>query len=316
LPGEVGGTASELLSCDLNPAQLATWALVEARVTPPVPSVSSVALALGISRVQESSTITKAGCLAVDDGDLVVIVRPGNRRWQRFTLAHELGHYLLAVHQGIPLTEQFGDRRAERYCNSFASHFLLPRRWLRQTIPDQGANLDVLLSLANAATCTSATAMGALIDAGVWAGALGIWRIDAGVWRAQTCLRPGAGLRLGARDGTGPVLDHARDDVTVHAALPVSANGTSMTVDVEMRREGRAVITLSSDRELLRIGLANRPLDSRGRARRLPSSPDQTFGQTNDDRRAMTGWSAAGLEHPLSSTNADQPGSEGMHETR
>lgn len=265
-----------LLSCDFNPAQLAMWALVEAKVSPPVPSVSYVARALGISRVEESSTISKAGCLAVDDGELVVFVRPGNRRWQRFTLAHELGHYLLAVHQGIPLRDQLRDRRAERYCNSFASHFLLPRPWLRQTIPDDSANLDLLLSLARVASCTAATAMGALIDASVWNGTLGVWRMEAGEWRAQTCLRPGAGLRLGAGEGTASVLDRARYDVTLDAVLPVLANGTGMAVDAEMRREGRAVITFTRDRDLLRLGLDHLPTGSRRRAERVVDPLGQT----------------------------------------
>lgn len=254
MPDNPAGPRRNLISCDLSPAQLATWALAEARVRPPVPSVTHVAQVLGIARVEESAELTKAGCLDVDRGDVVVRVRPGNPRWQRFTLAHELGHYLLAVHQGIPLAEQLGDRRAERYCNSFASHFLLPRPWLRSAVPTSDPSLENLLSLADDADCTAATAMAALIDAKRWNAILAVWRLEGGEWRVQTCLRPETGLRLAADPNSADVLNAAPRGSTTRAHLPLIADGKRVIVEVEMTRQGVSVITLTGDTDLLSPG--------------------------------------------------------------
>lgn len=50
--------------------------------------------------------------------------KPETRK--RFTLAHELGHFLLRHH----LTDQIGEAEIERWCNKFGAELLLPRSML------------------------------------------------------------------------------------------------------------------------------------------------------------------------------------------
>lgn len=60
---------------------------------------------------------------------------------RRFTLAHELGHWLMAT----PTAPQHGhdDRSVERWCDAFASELLLPHAWLASHLD---VPMDALLS--------------------------------------------------------------------------------------------------------------------------------------------------------------------------
>lgn len=235
---------SARLECKLSPAELVDWVLEEGQIDPPVGSVADLAQLLGIDRVEVNDMLTKAGCLEVSGGDLVIQVRPGKSQWQRFTLAHELGHYLLAVHQGIPLAKQVGDRRVERYCNSFASHLLLPREWIRSVADGASPSLDVVLSIASLANCTAATALVAINDALEWGATLAIWRRMTGDWTVQSCIRPYPTVCMEPTFSSARVLASARS-TTTRSVLPVLADKRLAVLDAELRRSGGAVLVFS-----------------------------------------------------------------------
>jgi Zn-dependent peptidase ImmA (M78 family) len=97
------------------------------RIEPP--PLREIAQAAGIADVQQRSDLGAAGLLVSrDDGAYTAVVRaedPPTR--QRFSLAHEIGHVLLAQEGHAP---DFGhsDPETERVCDEIAATLLLPTR--------------------------------------------------------------------------------------------------------------------------------------------------------------------------------------------
>lgn len=63
---------------------------------------------------------------------------------RRFTVFHELGHYLL--HPGVYFcfAKSQQEQQVEREANRFASEMLMPEEWLRRHVGDYGNRPDVL----------------------------------------------------------------------------------------------------------------------------------------------------------------------------
>lgn len=77
---------------------------------------------------------------------------PGTR--QRFTVGHELGHFVFSADQGLfvdllsregmPALEESSDPREERNANWFAADLLMPAKWVRRDVREHGVNLALL----------------------------------------------------------------------------------------------------------------------------------------------------------------------------
>ena len=83
-------------------SQRATDLLTTCRVTaPPVP-VERIAASHGIQIVRSVAEWNESGFLLRDNSRIIIGINPRNSpKRQRFTIAHELGHWLL--HEGKPL---------------------------------------------------------------------------------------------------------------------------------------------------------------------------------------------------------------------
>lgn len=88
-------------------------------------------LDLGDDRLDGSFVRLEGGGVALVNGQ-----HPSGRR--RFTLAHELGHYLLHDDFSAEWIVGSGVDERERLVNAFAVHFLLPRAELRARWPQSG----------------------------------------------------------------------------------------------------------------------------------------------------------------------------------
>ena len=125
---------------DKSPEHLAAWARLRthARATPAV-NVPGIAYSLGIQAILPDPDEGTAGRLTFTDTERIIYYKDelATRadvltRRQRFTVAHELGHYLLAVQCEVPLSKQVNDHGVERFCDRFAEALLMPRDWLRR----------------------------------------------------------------------------------------------------------------------------------------------------------------------------------------
>jgi hypothetical protein len=121
------------------------------QLEPPV-DVYELARRIGAETVEEPS-LQEDG--RVEDGHrtTIILLRGGNKESRsRFTLAHELGHLVLANPDVLQLArdalevERFD---VERMCNVFAAELLMPRWWVRDRFADRQERLAAIDDLAS-----------------------------------------------------------------------------------------------------------------------------------------------------------------------
>ena len=126
-----------------HPDRIAEQTLVEhGIVRPPVP-IEDLVSQMGIELVCQPFDGELSGILYQEDDHAIIAINSQNSRVrQRFTIAHEFGHYLL--HQrdrdlfvDKPIQVQFRDElsslavsREEIAANRFAAALLMPRDWI------------------------------------------------------------------------------------------------------------------------------------------------------------------------------------------
>lgn len=125
---------------------LAKRLLAEFKVkTPPVP-VEAIIAGRGLSVVTVSEAVPLSGALYREQREIVLNVLGRPRTRQRFTLAHELGHWELrhspagdAIQDTIGFDGPFGDDERsqpkdprEVEANAFAAELLMPSAWIRR----------------------------------------------------------------------------------------------------------------------------------------------------------------------------------------
>ncbi len=100
---------------------------------------------LNLSLVQHAREpfSSEAALVPLGDGHVIELRGTSGERRRRFTIAHEIGHFLL--HPGRAVTERGGaTNRAtaslEREANQFAAELLMPERLVRQAALEEGAD--------------------------------------------------------------------------------------------------------------------------------------------------------------------------------
>lgn len=115
--------------------------------------VESVAAYLGLSVVAQDLEGTVSAMLVVKDGHGIIGVNANHHpHRRRFSLAHEIGHYLLHREQArvfvdaAPVffrddTSSAGTKRQEVEANAFAAELLIPAAALRERVEHQTVDL-------------------------------------------------------------------------------------------------------------------------------------------------------------------------------
>lgn len=101
-------------------------------------------------------------------------------RRRRFSLAHELGHFLIEAHRprdGHPMECSLGDfhmlnprdkdrrRRVEAEANTFAAHLLMPPKRIREFVDRSGSTIETLDEMAEAFAVSKEAIGRAFVDA-------------------------------------------------------------------------------------------------------------------------------------------------------
>ncbi len=146
---------------------------------PPPIDVSALALRLGVSKVVARS-IQGDGRLETLAQDRVIVVdATAGKARQRFTIAHELGHFLLAREDIRTLDLQ----AQERFCNAFAAALLMPDDWLLSRTRESEPSLAELEAISRDASVSLASCLIRLQRFPRWRRALIRWQWDEGDWR-------------------------------------------------------------------------------------------------------------------------------------
>lgn len=135
-----------------KPERAATAMLKKLGITEPPVDVSEVARQLGIRIEMADLGEDCSGMLVRGEGGAVIGVHYSHHpNRQRFTIAHELGHFDLHdggtyVDRGTTLrlrstAQNSGSVAEEREANQFAAALLMPAAWIRREL--QNHNLDL-----------------------------------------------------------------------------------------------------------------------------------------------------------------------------
>ena len=131
-------------------------------VSVPIP-IGAISRALGIEKIAFVRTYGFEGCLIADcnkPGGMIVANGTSHLVRRRFTVAHELGHFLLEHHQENPteLSRLSSDTTVyrstysvneEKEANRFAASLLIPSRFVpRNLLESNEADIAVILRLA------------------------------------------------------------------------------------------------------------------------------------------------------------------------
>lgn len=253
----------------------AVFAERPAYAAPPV-DVEGLARELGIESI--------TGARMVEDGRLE---QRGGRSWmlvrddvrtarRRFTVAHELGHLLLAdpKQEFVARRTLPGIDREERFCDAFAAALLLPRTWAVERFGGKPEALATLRELADASGASLAASVLRLRELLDWTSSLLHWRQHEQGWRLASTAGLPRGLRVTSAPTTSAVLDHlgaSWGDKAVDVPLAVAGRSTQVRMEIAVR--GRSAVALSSledlerplapDPLLVRLQAARRQQESR-----------------------------------------------------
>ena len=147
-----------------------------------------LAQSLGAERVvwETRTTGTEDGMVeVVDDRVLVSVRRTRGPSRARFTLAHEIGHLVLAQPdlKLVQMRRRSGLEDAERFCDAFAAALLMPRDWLEREYDRQPESLDTLLACSGKTKTSLSATLWRLRGTLSWSTSLLHWRYSDGAWR-------------------------------------------------------------------------------------------------------------------------------------
>jgi Zn-dependent peptidase ImmA (M78 family) len=215
---------------------------------PPVP-VEELARAMGVNTIRRESMV-EDGRLELRDRQSSIFVREGVAlARQRFTIAHELGHLVLADPQEDLIARRFlspGFDAEERFCDAFAAASLLPRHWILSQFRGAPERLTVARQVAASSDTSLSASVLRLRELLEWQRALLHWRRYEGKWR----LVSSTGVPLKRRDlRSGPetreILERLRGSEGPHrGSLPLIVGHTTHMVPAELSVRQRVAVAL------------------------------------------------------------------------
>jgi IrrE N-terminal-like domain len=216
---------------------------------PPI-DLGAVAGALGVDRI-ETAQMTEEGRLEQRAGQVSIFLRAGaSAPRRRFTLAHELGHLVLADPHRDFTAHRMWSRpdREERFCDEFAASLLMPRDWIVAEFAGRPQNLATVRDLATATGASMSASVVRLRELLNWRRSLLYWRQTDGRWALLYCA--GVPRSLHNRVTSAPatreaVRSFAEQRLDATATMPLMIGGELRTVPAEVSTRGAAVIALA-----------------------------------------------------------------------
>lgn len=145
--------------------------------------IEELCRALDIASIQEVDTFAFEAALVTDamrSSGAILVNRTSRPLRRRFSIAHELGHFLIESHQqtaGHPMECALGDlhsldprskdrrRRIEGEANTFAAHLLMPHKRIREAVGRSGVSLETLVAMARDFEVSKEAMARAFVDA-------------------------------------------------------------------------------------------------------------------------------------------------------
>jgi hypothetical protein len=193
-----------------------------------------IARHVGIQCIRELDVRLDGQLFQLDDGSYEVILSsqaPQTRK--RFTLAHEIGHVLVAAdHNGqMPC----GEGPTEELCNTVAAELLLPRRFLSEFLTEK-IDVSAIRRIATKFQCSLEATGWRILNLGAIKGVLLIWR-DLGEHSMELVAAPRTyGFPAPFRSGdvvgpTSPIIETVSGADAGHVAFEEQKSRRSYTGD-------------------------------------------------------------------------------------
>lgn len=219
-----------------------------ARVCPV--DVEALARELGVDEILRDHALVEDGRLERRDGHVrVLLAARSNPQRQRYTLAHEIGHLLLADPQRDTIARRMQtDDEVERFCDNFAAALLLPRSLIELEYRVRPRTLATVRRLAAQGDTSLAAATVRLNEVAGWPLALLHWRRTDRGWN----YRWGAAVplthhrRLRSAPDTGARLDElaVRGSKDQRAEIEMRVGPRVVTLRGEISVRGRSAVGL------------------------------------------------------------------------
>jgi len=218
---------------------------------PPIP-VENVAIALGVDRIHRLPLV-EDGRLEQLGGYTTIFLRddvPVAR--QRFTLAHEIGHLVLAGPERELVARRMEGVRfssEERFCDQFAAALLMPSEWIRNEFSGVAPQLGIARNLADRSKSSLSASVVRLREVLGWQTSLLHWRRYDGHWRMTTAAALPRGLhnQVTSNEETRSVLERlAGCDRDLRGMLPLAVRGQAWQVPVEIAVSRHGAVAMAA----------------------------------------------------------------------
>jgi IrrE N-terminal-like domain len=221
--------------------------------SPPV-DVEELARRMGVGSITRRR-IVEDGRLEHRPGSSTTIVlnEAAHPTRQRFTIAHELGHLLLAT-PGAPVSARrsrprYGDE--ERFCDAFAAALLLPPDWVLAVAGGQSPGLALTRRIADACQSSLAAVVLRCNELLSWSHALLQWRLTQGSWRLVAMAGGSLHGKVRSAPQTAEALPYLlHHDLPIAASLPLLVGDRLLPVAAEVAGSGRSAVALVDVRQL------------------------------------------------------------------
>lgn len=235
--------------------EFADFLLRAAGITEPPVDVEHLARHLGVDGIVSRRLDREEGRLQLRDSDALIVLNTDmSRARRRFTIAHEIGHLVLADPRFdlAPLCAKRSFRTEEHFCDRLAEALLMPASWIVDRYDQLPQCLSTMLDCTSRFGVSAAAAAVRLQRILRWSRSLLRFRLCRDEWTllSVTAWQPEPRAEVSATEATRAVLERfAVPDSTSRLWLPLSVADREWHVGAELwGRSGWALALADSRR--------------------------------------------------------------------
>ena len=226
--------------------------------TPPI-ALARLANALGVAEIRRASMVEDGRLEQRGDRTVIWLRDETGPQRQRFTLAHELAHLILAEPGRDFVAHrrdlQFGSE--ERFCDQFAASLLMPREWVVREFSEAPIRLGVARNVAAQADASLSSALVRLREVLGWEASMIHWRHLNGDWRliSTAGVPPVIRNRVASNAQTRQVLDRLSggpEERRGMLPLQIGHDAFKVPVEILVRRSSAVSLAFFADPRIAR----------------------------------------------------------------
>lgn len=222
--------------------------------TPPV-DLAALARRLGVDDIRLESCREEGSVRSSGSSTVVVLRKDRSRQRQRFTLAHELGHLILAQGKEVEMSFRLPAPRSsvvEGLCDDIAAALLMPAGWVKVHLTNSPFSLATVRRLALSCDVSLAASLVRLNEILGWKGTLLRWVYQKQRYRLMSCTGapPEIRARVGSAAATDATLRAVEPEVDCWVQVPVAYSGNIVFINAQLNSRADTAVALADYRQL------------------------------------------------------------------